>query len=166
MEAVRKRHRGDVLLQAADRDGEDDPAAFSEAVSQRHAHHGGGCNVSPRIAAAETREKDRDYAALVSRSAALLARLGQHKVADGKQHPDATQPCALEGYAGTAFRVWCPSDSVGLSSHAEDHKSRAGLMCRLSKGCQTDTSSSLDAQKKLLATELSEFYTLLHLFFS
>lgn len=123
---------------------------------------------------------DGDYAALVERSAALLAKLkqkhgrtveGSFSAAEGKKAEGIeplTIPCTFEHFSCSPP----PSDTNvrALKTHSIAYEdiplTQATAFHRRDASAQTDTFLPVAEQKKHLLSELSEFFTLLHVFFA
>ncbi|KAG5474044.1 hypothetical protein CUR178_04155 [Leishmania enriettii] len=174
MDAPRKRHRGDPS-EAAAKDDEDDWAAIPEREARHHAHSSKG-TITFASKAEDMPEDDSDYAVLVKRSSALLAKLGQRSMLVscatqvGETQKESTQalslPCAFESHIPNSYGTSCSADSLALPFATAEHTLPTEPIRRSAKCTQTEPSTSPEAHKKLLAAELSELYTLLHVFFS
>ncbi|KAG5473758.1 hypothetical protein LSCM1_04388 [Leishmania martiniquensis] len=174
MDASRKRHRGSAS-EAAARSDEGDAAAIPGREARHHAYSSKSA-IALASKAEETPEDDSDYAVLVKRSSALLAKLGKRSTLancatqTGSKHEEATEPmtlsCALESCKYNWHGASCSADSLTLPFATAKHTLSTEPIRRSAKCTQTDSSTSLEARKRLLAAELSELYTLLHVFFS
>lgn len=182
MEVARKRLRDvdtEAAAETAARDIDEAAASVHQrATPQPPCVRSTGVVQTRRTAQEEERQEECDYADLEQRSATLLARLGRRRACDaghcaalgGTQielSQPLTLPCTLESHAAElrwAIRpVWPPSESL---SDAAGCRASAGACQRRAKSTQTDASTSLEAQRRQLATELGELYTLLHVFFA
>ncbi|CBZ23934.1 putative A-1 protein [Leishmania mexicana MHOM/GT/2001/U1103] len=175
MDVARKRQRGSAP-EAAAKDDEDDSAAIPGREARHHVH----CSKSAipfTSTPEEASEDDSDYAVLVKRSTALLEKLGQRSVLDNcaiqetsSTQKEATQPmtlpCRFENHKLNLYGVSCSTGSLVVPFATAERIRPTELAHRSTKCTQTESSTTLEARKKLLATELSELYTLLHVFFS
>ncbi|AYU80583.1 A-1 protein [Leishmania donovani] len=175
MDAARKRHRGNAS-EAAARGDEDDSAAIPGREA-RHQVHSSKSAIPFTSTPEEACGDESDYAVLVKRSTALLAKLGQRNVLDNcaaqetsSTQKEATQPmtlpCRFENHKFSLYGVSCSAGSLVLPFATAACIQPTELAHRSTKCTQTESSTTLEARKKLLATELSELYTLLHVFFS
>ncbi|CAJ1030724.1 hypothetical protein Q4I32_005620 [Leishmania shawi] len=174
MDAARKRHRSSASEAAAKTDEYDSAAIHGREA--RHHLHSSKSAIHFTSASEKTSDDDSDYAVLVKRSSALLTKLGQRNVLDncatqeaGSTQKEATQPmtlsCTLDNCKSNTYGVSCSAGSLVLPFATAQHSLPTEPIHHSTKSTQTESSNSLDACKELLATELSELYTLLHILF-
>ncbi|GET90378.1 A-1 protein, putative [Leishmania tarentolae] len=175
MDAARKRHRGNAP-EAAAKDDEDDSAAIPRREARYHTHSSKSA-ISFTSTTGKASEDESDYTVLVKRSTALLEKLGQRSVLyrcatqeTSSTQKEATQPmtlpCNIENHMLNFNDTSCAAGSLVLPFATAECIRPTELVHRSTKCTQTEALTTLEVRKKLLATELSELYTLLHVFFS
>lgn len=177
MECGRKRRRSDSVEAALPRS----TAGYADADSPPRACRPicESCASSSLLRKSDV-HVDAEYAALVQRSAALLEKMkhrhgvGAVVVSSGvaetsvDENEPATMPCVLDRFQTCAAPPALGAAVQGPHSLLSDLRtlSDTAPLPKREAASQTDSPFSTAAQKERLSSELSAFFTLLHVFFA